>query len=187
MKVSPAWRCSAWSVALAFGIAHAGDRPPQPADGAPPASAAGRVQGQLVLVPVKPTFPPASAEARAAVTLEISRGQTSASGVPGFLAVIKGWTPNGRITATLVGSKGESVDVIPFEQPMQIGPDGSATLLVPYTLAGLAPGAWKFVIDGASGEHALDVEIPVVHPADAEHKAAWVSDASETAMPPPTH
>ncbi len=176
-------RRSVLAILFACGAACAGDRPPQAATSAPPASAPSRVQAEFKLVPVKPTFPSASAEARAAVKLKVEQGQPTANGGTGFSVGITGWVPNGRVTATLIGSKGESVYVIPFEQPMQMGPDGGATFLVPYTLDGLAPGAWKLVIDGASGEHSLSVHIPVVHAPDVEHKTAWVSVDATAVVP----
>ena len=159
-------RC-ALLVLLACAAAHAGDRPAQAVPNAPPADAPGRVQGEIKLVPVKPVFPPASAEAMAAVKLRVEQGKSTGKTGPGFLVTVSGWTPNGRITAVLVGSRGETVYVIPFEQPMQLGPDGAASFLVPYRLDGLSPGAWKLVVDGASGEHAAKLRIPAADPPDA--------------------
>ncbi|MEO8741936.1 MAG: hypothetical protein ABI365_01955 [Lysobacteraceae bacterium] len=144
----------AFVLLLACGVAHAGE---------PPVPASGQVQGVFKLVPVKPTFAPASAAARAAVKLHVEQGKSTGKTGPGFLVTITGWTPNGRITAELVGAKGKSVYVIPFEQPMQLGPDGMTTFLVPYQLDGLAPGAWTLVIDGASGEHSVKLRIPAIN------------------------
>ena len=160
----PTTQCLALAFLLACGTAFAGNQPSQAAANDQPAPASGQVQGVLKLVPVKPTFAPASAAARAAVKIQIEQGKSTGKTGPGFLVNVAGWTPNGRITAELVGAKGKSVYVIPFEQPMQLGPDGTATFLVPYQLDGLAPGAWKLVIDGASGEHTTKLQIPAVNP-----------------------
>ncbi len=176
-------RHSLFAILFACGAAYAGDRPPQAATSASIASAPDRVQAEFKLVPVKPTFPAASAEAKAAVKLRVEQGQVIANGGMGFSVAITGWMPNGRVTTMLIGSKGQSVYVIPFEQPMQMGADGGATFLVPYTLDGLAPGAWKLVIDGASGEHSLNLQIPVVHAPDAEHKTAWVNVDATADLP----
>ena len=69
----------------------------------------------------------------------------------------------------LVGAKGKTVAVVPTDQAMEIGAEGNATLLVPYSLAGLSPGTWKLAVGGASGDHVLDVQVPAVLPPDAAH------------------
>ncbi len=130
-----------------------------------PAAAPGQVVHEFTLTPVvTPGTGP--------VGLHVEHGRYQGTAGPGFLLRIEGWAADGHLAVRMVGPKGEIVDVVADDQNMSVQSDGKASALVPYTLKGLFPGAWKLQVGGASGVHAIAVQIPTVEPPNASHRTS---------------
>jgi len=136
--------------------------PAAPASTAP-AAAPGQVLHEFQLTPV---VPPGTGP----VALHVEHGRYQGTVGPGFLLQIEGWVPDGHLAVRMVGPKGEIVEVIADNQNMSVQADGKASVLVPYKLQGLFPGAWELQAGGASGVHTLAMQVPMVEPPNASHK-----------------
>lgn len=106
------------------------------------------------------------------VVIDIDHGIELPWGKPGFRITVSKWEPNGDVVVYAIGPEGETVELVPKENPLKAGGNGEIVIDVDYGREGLGPGNWLLAIAGKPGFHVVPIRLPVVEP-PTEERDSW--------------